>query len=390
MIINKMDNKGRGITYYNNKIVFVNNALPGEDVEIKIILDKKKYSIADVIKYNKKSKLRIKGLCKYYNVCGGCQLQHLSYQDQINYKKNYLNELFSQINIKIKEIVHSNQFNYRNKITLKCEKKIGFYKLNSNKIINIDNCLIANNRINAKLKMLHELINTNNIDEIIIKTFNEKTMLVLNGKEINTNLNNILDLFDTIYINDNLIKGQKLIATIDNIKYYVAPNSFFQVNLNITEKMFNYIKKICNDSNYVLDLYCGCGSISLFIASKVKFVYGVEINKQSIKDALENQKINKIENAFFKCDTTNNININNKFDTLIVDPPRSGLSNIVINKILNSKIKKIIYVSCDPITLNRDICLLKEKYDILDICVFDMFPNTYHVESVILLQKKDK
>ena len=154
--------------------------------------------------------------------------------------------------------------------------------------------------------------------------------------------------------------------------------------------MFNYIKDICkkNNASRVIDLYCGCGSISLIIADIVDYVYGVELNKQSIIDANENKLLNNISNVEFKCDTTDNIEDINDFDNMIVDPPRNGLSKKVINKILSSNIKNIIYVSCDPITLRRDLLLLKDKYNIDNITTFDMFPNTYHVENVCTLSIK--
>ena len=389
MLVEKMDNQARGITYYNDKIVFVNNALPNEDVDINVILDKKRYSVANVTKYNKIAVNRIKPKCKYYGICGGCQLEHINYQDELEYKKNYLNDIFKVLDIKIDKIVCGNDYGYRNKVTLKVDNnRIGYNKLNSNEIISIDECLIANKLINEKIKYLN-LIDKNKVNEVIIKSFSNKVMLVLNG-ENDINISKLVNHFDTIYINDKLVSGDKIITTINSIKYYIAPNSFFQVNSNIAEKMFNYIKDICkkNNASRVIDLYCGCGSISLIIADIVDYVYGVELNMQSIIDANENKLLNNISNVEFKCDTTDNIEDINDFDTIIVDPPRSGLSKKVINKVLCSNIKNIIYVSCDPITLKRDLLLLKDKYNIVNITTFDMFPNTYHVENVCTLSIK--
>ena len=388
MIISKMDNKGRGITYHNNKIVFVNNALVDEDVEINLILDKSKYSVANVSNYNKLSEKRVNSKCPYYRICGGCQLQHMSYEEQIKYKISYLNDIFQPFHIPISKIIASKQFNYRDKITLKFNNGIGFYKINSNDLINIEKCDIADKVINDKIKYLKSL-NLNNGDEVIIKSFNNKSMLVINSKK-NIDLHQIMPHFDTIYLNNKLISGNRIIATIGDIKYFVAPNAFFQVNMEITVKMFNYIKSICQKYNAknVLDLYCGCGSISLFIADIVNTVYGIELNQSSTRDAQDNKKLNSINNVNFRCDTTDNINIKNQIDTLIVDPPRSGLSKKVKDKIISSKVKNIIYVSCDPITLKRDLLNLKEKYQIQSIYAFDMFPNTYHVECVSLLIRK--
>ena len=172
MLIQKMDNQARGITYYNGKIVFVNNALPKEDVDISIVLDKKRYSVANVSKYNTLAPNRISPKCKYYDICGGCQLEHISYQDELEYKKNYLNDIFRELNIKIDKIVNCNDYGYRNKITLKVNNnKIGYNKLNSGEIININKCLIANKLINEKIKYLG-YIDKNTVTDVIIKSFN--------------------------------------------------------------------------------------------------------------------------------------------------------------------------------------------------------------------------
>ena len=388
MKIVKMDNKARGITYNNNKIVFVNNALIDEDVDIKITLDKKRYSIADVKKYNIKSCDRIKPKCKYFGFCGGCNLQHLSYENQLKYKLDYLNDMFKPLNVKISKITKSDEFYYRNKITLKVNNKIGFYEINSNNIVEVDNCIIADKNLKDKIDILKKL-DTNSINEIILKSFNDKTMIVINSKTDKIKIDVIKDYFDTIYINNKLVYGNRMIATIDNIKYFIAPNAFFQVNLKVARKMFKHIKNTCIKYNAknILDMYCGCGSISLYISDICNKVLGVEINEQSIKDAIENKKINDIRNVEFICDTTDNIEKFDDFDTIILDPPRSGLSRNLINNILNSKINNIIYVSCDPVTLKRDLQSLSSNYNIREIEAFDMFPQTYHVECISVLEK---
>lgn len=383
MEVLKMDNKGRGITYYNNKIVFINNALPSEDVDITLILDKKRYSIANVKNYIQKSKDRIKPKCPYFNNCGGCQLQHLSYKKQINYKFTTLKKEFNKIGIDIvNKIIFDKDFYYRNKLTLQVNNNIGLYSINSNDIVNIEKCIICDKLINEKIKYL-KLIDTKKCQQIIIKSFNEQVMLVVIGDN-DIILDQIIPYFDVIYVNSKKIKGDKLIANIGNIKYYISPNTFFQVNPYVTYKMYNHIKNLCinNNSKNVLDLYCGCGSISLFISKFVDYVYGIEINSQAIKDANDNKKLNKINNVSFECDDAGNITISNKFDTIIVDPPRNGLDKRIIKQILENKIANIIYVSCNPITLIRDLELLLNKYNIKDIQPFDMFPNTYHVECI--------
>ena len=172
------------------------------------------------------------------------------------------------------------------------------------------------------------------------------------------------------------------------------PNSFFQVNDYQTKNLYDKVVEYAslNNNEIVLDLYCGTGTIGIYLSGHAKEVIGVEVNKDAIKDANINKKINNVENISFICDTTSNINeiVNKNIDVVIVDPPRSGLDKNTINYILKNNIKKVIYVSCDPMTLMRDLNILKEMYDIKEITPFDMFPHTYHVECVTMLKIRNE
>ena len=171
--------------------------------------------------------------------------------------------------------------------------------------------------------------------------------------------------------------------------YLVSPESFFQVNYDMTVKLYDKVSEYLSSSGKVMDLYCGTGSIGIYIADKVKSIFGIEINKSAIRDANSNKELNDINNISFKCgDVENIINSRDFYDTIIVDPPRGGLSKKTKDILLNIGSKKIIYVSCNPMTLVRDINDLKVKYEFREITLFDLFPNTYHVESVTLLSLK--
>jgi len=356
------DHLGRGIAKIKNKICFIENAMIDDDVEINIINDKKKYNECTIKSFNSKNSRRVENLCPYYDKCGGCNILHLNYEDQLEFKqnkiKNIVKRYLKDIEIKINDIVKSDiQFNYRNKVTLhRRGRKIGYYNKRSNDVVEIENCLLLDNLLNVNLKKVN--------DSLIMRT---------NGDEV---LNNLTD---------------SIICTIGNYKYNVSLRSFFQINNNVTKKMYDKIEEYANltKEDNLLDLYCGTGTIGIYLAKKANKVLGIEILKDAINDANKNKKINGIDNIEFICNDVSKAisNINYKLDVIVVDPPRSGLDNKTCEFLNNSDANKIIYVSCDPMTLVRDLNILKEKYNIKEITPFDMFPNTYHVENVCLLEK---
>lgn len=395
--IEKFDYEGNGITKINNIITFVSDALPKEDVEVSIIKNNKSFNNAIVKKYITKSQRRIENPCEY-KCCGGCDLLHIDYNYELEFKENKICEIFlKQCNLTcINKIVPSPKiFNYRNKISLKIkDNKLGLFEKNSNTQVNINKCLLVNDKINNIILELNK-ISLNNIDEIIIKNMNE-TMLIIKGNKINKDLLKNINVNNIIIIDNKkeyLIKGKKYIEEkLNNIKYIVSPESFFQINKEQTINLYNKVIEVAefNKNDTVLDLYCGTGTISLYIASYVKKVYGIEINKVAIDDANKNKKLNNILNVEFICQNANKINININFnpDIIIVDPPRNGLDNKTKDIIKNLNSKKLIYISCNPLTLARDINYLKNLYNIKSITPFDMFPKTHHVECIALLTRK--
>ena len=390
--IEKLDNFGRGITYINDKICFVDNALPNEKVEIEITKEKKKYLEAKIIKILEKSEDRIKPLCPYSNECGGCNLSHLSYEKENDFKYNKVKDLikkFIKEDIELKGIVYDKEYEYRNKIVLHGNNNVsGQYKKYSNDIVNIDKCLLVNNRINEIIKLLK----SNSIEEATIKTSNNLNNILL---DIKGNINNIDELkskVDVLIINNKLLSTNKsIISNIGNNKYYLSSNSFFQVNRFLTESLYNEVLNIVKTINpcEVLDLYCGTGTIGIYISNYCREIVGVDYNKSNIEDANKNKELNNCNNISFICNKVENIIDNYKdIDLIIVDPPRSGLDDHT-RKILKKMMSKtIIYVSCDPVTLMRDLKDLKEKYNIKYIKPFNMFPRTYHVECISVLERK--
>ena len=384
--IESLDHSFRGIAKINGKIVFVKNALPNEVVEIKIDKEKKKYVEASVLKYIKTSNERIKPKCKYFSSCGGCDIMHLSYKNQLKYKQekieNIINKYFKN-NIKINDIIYDNNLNYRNKVKFQVNKTIGLYKNETYEVIPIDQCLIANDIINKSIPFLNKL-DLKNISSITCRTAMDKLMISIESRK-DVKIDNLLDIADSIYINNKHIYGdKKLIEQLGEYKYVISEKSFFQVNKNICIKLYDEIKKHVGTNKNILDLYCGCGSIGIYVNKNNK-VLGIEINESAINDAEENKKINNLKNIDFIC-ADSSIKTKFKPDIVIVDPPRSGLNKNTIDNILKLKPNKIIYVSCNPMTLVRDLNKF-DSYNILELTPFDMFPNTKHVEIVTILEK---
>ena len=384
--IESLDHSFRGIAKINGKIVFVKNALPNEVVEIKIDKEKKKYVEASVLKYIKTSNERIKPKCKYFSSCGGCDIMHLSYKNQLKYKQekieNIINKYFKN-NIKINDIIYDNNLNYRNKVKFQVNKTIGLYKNETYEVIPIDQCLIANDIINKSIPFLNKL-DLKNISSITCRTAMDKLMISIESRK-DVKIDNLLDIADSIYINNRHIYGdKKLIEQLGEYKYVISEKSFFQVNKNICIKLYDEIKKHVGTNKNILDLYCGCGSIGIYVNKNNK-VLGIEINESAINDAEENKKINNLKNIDFIC-ADSSIKTEFKPDIVIVDPPRSGLNKKTIDNILKLKPNKIIYVSCNPMTLVRDLNKF-DSYNILELTPFDMFPNTKHVEIVTILEK---
>lgn len=382
----QQDNFGKGIARYNNFVIFVDKGIVNETLKIKIYNIKKNYAKASIVDIINRIDKRIEYPCTYYDRCGGCNIGHLDYNAQLEYKLNRLKETLNISNI---EIFPMKQYNYRNKVTLRVNKSgLGLYESMTNKIVNIDNCLICNENINKVIFRLNN-IKLNDIEEVTIKSL-DKTMLNIIG---NINKYYIIDHFkdiDSIYLNNNLIYGNDYIdANVLDLTFRVSNNSFFQVNIEGMIMLYKTIFKSLDltKSDVILDLYSGVGTISLYLSKHVKKVIGIEVVKEAVELSNVNKHINNINNVEFICDKAENaINNIEKIDIVIVDPPRNGLKTNVINKILELNPRKIVYVSCNPDTLKRDIEMLY-NYRIVKSYIIDMFPNTYHIESLIVLEK---
>ena len=393
--IEKLDNLGRGITYINNKICFIKNSLPNEIVDIEIIKDKSKYLEGKILKYIEKSPLRIEEECPYSSICGGCILNHLCYNDENKFKTNKIKDImkkYADINSDlIENIIYNDRNYYRNKVVLHGnDNSLGLYKEGTNEIIPIKECLLLNPKINEIITLLNNI--NNGIEEVTIKTSNDnsKVMVSIIGNIKSTS--ELLNICDVLILNNKYQTNNKVIETnIGNKKYYQSINSFFQVNNTLTKELYNEVLINVRDKNYkkVLDLYCGTGTIGIYIKDYVDKVIGIDYNSSNIEDAKKNVELNNLNNIEFICDKVENkIDEFTDIDLVIVDPPRAGLDTKTKDYLKKINPEKIIYISCDPVTLVRDLNDLDESYKVKFIKPYNMFPRTYHCESITVLERR--
>ena len=376
---------GNGIAKIENKTVFVPQIIKGDIVKVQIEKISKNIAHAKVIDLIKKSNNHQKVLCPYYNECGGCDLLHISYEREKELKEKYIKKLFKNYN---KNIISLDRTNYRNKVTFHVtHEHLGFYKKETNELIEVKNCLLLEKEINDIIPVLNQ-IDLTNVTEITIKKGTKDILLDIKGKITKDDLNTLINSkqISSIYQNDKLVYGEEYIKTkLGTITYNNNNNSFFQVNTKCAKELYDKIKNSVEKCESLLDLYCGTGSIGIYISSEAERITGIEINKDSTICAKENIKENNIKN--YEIINSDASNIKKAYDIVIVDPPRSGLSKEVIRILNESKTKQIIYISCNPSTLKRDTELLT-NYTITDMDIFNMFPGTKHVETIMILERK--
>ena len=393
ILIEGLNHTGEGIGKIDGKVIFVPKTIPGDLVVVENIRDFKTYYRGVVKKYIVNSNDRVNVECPYYGECGGCQLMGFSYLKQLEYKKDKVKNIlkrYGDIDIDLDIILSDKIYGYRNKITLQVvDGKIGLYKCNSNELVEIDKCLLVSDKVNNLIKVVKDKLDITEVKNIVIREYQDNLMVQFIGNIVSDDVINILGkLVSIIYINDKLVCGNKnLEVELGDYKYKVSPYSFFQVNYNQAERLYDKVKEYLGiNNNKVLDLYCGTGSIGIYVSDYCKEVLGIEINESSVRDAIENIKLNRLSNiSVVKGDVGKVLKTGDEYDVIIVDPPRSGLDKKTKKTLLELKSKKIIYVSCDPITLARDLKVLGKFYDVKDMILVDMFPNTYHVESVVCL-----
>lgn len=444
---------GEGIGKVDGYTLFVKDAVIGDVVEVKVMKAKKNYGYAKLINVLEPSKDRVQAKCSVARQCGGCQIQELSYEKQLEFKEKKVRGNLERIGGFSSEFLDSvmeeicgmdNPFHYRNKAQFPfgTDKNgqivTGFYAGRTHQIIPNMECALGCEENGKILKIIVDFMNKYHISAYDEKTgkgfvrhallrfgFTTKEImvcLVVNGdnfphsEKLVDNLRNIEGMTSITYSvnkeNTNVIMGKSIHLLwgqtyitdyIGNVKYQISPLSFYQVNPKQTENLYQYALEYAGltGEETVWDLYCGIGTISLFLAQKAKKVYGVEIVPQAIEDAKRNADINGIENAEFFVGKAEEIlpeyyeNYAREHDgekayadVIVVDPPRKGCDETLLRTMTDMSPERIVYVSCDSATLARDLKYLCENgYELQKVRAVDMFPNTVHVETVVLLSK---
>ena len=444
-IVEIIDNgyEGEGIAKIDGFTVFIPGTIKGEKVKILIVKVLSSHAFGKVLEILELSETRQEADCTTYKRCGGCNLRHIKYEETLKMKQNAVQSLVNKTlktKVKVKETIGmENPFHYRNKaqypigINKEGEPVIGVFAQRTHEVIPMEKCLIQNPKSEEIAKTILQFIKDNKISvynektgkglfrhiviKVGIKTNEIMCILVVNGKTIPKEAQLIQELtskfppIKTIVKNINM-KNTNVILGKENINIYgngyiedvlgeytfrISPLSFYQVNPVQAEKLYNLGVEMAQitKQDTVFDLYCGIGTITLFMSKYAKKVYGIEIVEEAIEAAKENAKINNVDNIeFYAGDVEVVLDdlINNKgisADIVMFDPPRKGLDRNSINNILKIKPKKIVYISCNPATLIRDLAFFEEHYDIKTIVPVDMFPFSSHVECVSVLKLKE-
>ena len=447
-IVDIIDNgfQGEGIAKIDGITIFVDQAIKGEKIKIKILKVQTNFAYGKILEILEKSNNRVEEDCTTYKKCGGCNLRHINYQETLNIKKAIVeNCMYKALKreIQVNNVIGMKEpLYYRNKLQypvgINKEQNIvmGVYSSRTHNIIPTEECFIQNKECQIIANDILKFIKENNISayneetlkgtlrhiviRIGIKTNEVLVTLVLNDNNLkkekeligflckkHKNIKSIVKNFNTK--NTNVILGEKteviygdgyIYDILGDYKFKISPLSFYQVNPIQTEILYNTAIKFAevehqeNSTKIALDLYCGIGTIGIFASKYFKKVYGIEIVEQAIEDAKENAKINKIENTEFYAGDVEKVlpkiieKEKIKPNVVFVDPPRKGLDNNTIKVLEELRPEKIVYISCNPATLARDLALLNEDYEIKEIQPVDMFPFSKHCEVISVLKLK--
>lgn len=434
---------GVGIGKFEGFTVFVEGGVIQDKIEVKIIKSKKNYAEGEIVKIIEKSPFRVDRECSDDLIeCGGCQVMHLDYQKQLDIKTNLVKETIKRIgkieDAKIYDTIGMDTpFRYRNKAQFPIGKKgsesvLGFYKKKSHDIIPMNKCIIQHDMNDKIVNVVKNYIDRNNVSvydekkhegllrhlvtKIGFKTKEIMVVLVANTEKLPNvdklinDLKDNIEGFKTLVLNINTRKGNVILGRenkvlygdgtiqdyIEDLKFNISPLSFFQVNPVQTEVLYNKALEYANLSGNenVFDIYCGIGTISLFLAKKAKKVYGIEIVEDAIADARVNASMNNIDNTEFYAGKAEEVvpkmyKDGKTADVVVVDPPRKGCDEKVLDTIVSMNPSRVVYISCNPSTLARDLAYLDERgYKCEEIQPVDMFSHTMHVETVAKIVRK--
>lgn len=440
--IKRLGINGEGIGYYKKQAVFVDGVMPGEQVVLKVTDVMNTYSKGEVVRVKVKSENRVRPFCKHFDTCGGCQIQHIEYKEQLRLKEEMLSQSFERYagldisTIKFNKMIGmNNNTHYRNKSQMPVKNTksgitTGLYKKESNEIVEITECPVHNeniNRVNQEILEIcdkHEIfafdpqtmrgllryivVRVSNFSDelqvtLVITIFNkaliEAAKDIINipgvisvGISKNRDVKNIEIFGEEVEI----LEGKNYLTEgIGDILYELKPKAFYQLNPIQAIKLYAEVKKHLDftKDKVIVDAYSGAGAISMYLASDAEKIIGIDVAKQSIYSAKHNVKLNKANNVSFEEGEVKDVlpklfTKETKPDVVIFDPPRSGLDEKTLEFLVKKKIKKLIYISCNPSTLAKNIKILSKSYDVDSVTPLDMFPHTSHIESITILTKK--
>ncbi|GIO10074.1 tRNA (uracil-5-)-methyltransferase [Brevibacillus reuszeri] len=441
LTIKSLGINGEGIGYFKRKIVFVDKALPGEVIHAQVTEVKEKYATARLLKVVEKSPARTKAPCPVYEECGGCSLQHMDYKAQLASKQELVIESLRKYarleNPPVAPTIGmDNPWGYRNKAQFQVGKRdgklvAGLYQTGTHQLVDLETCQVQHEATTAIVRTAKQIIQELGIPvyeerkrtgvirtvvaRVAFATGETQLTLVTATQEIPRVKELILELrarlpeLVSIVQNVNTQKtsvifgeitrelwGRPYIAEkLGELSFDLSARAFFQLNPEQTHKLYDEVKKAAGltGSELLLDLYCGTGTISLWLAPFAREVRGIELIPEAVEDARKNAERNQATNAQFHVGRAEVLmpqwaKQGVKPDVVVVDPPRTGLDDALIRSLLEVTPKKIVYVSCNPSTLAKDIGKLLAKYELKHVQPVDMFPHTAHVEAVTLLTLK--
>jgi 23S rRNA (uracil1939-C5)-methyltransferase len=450
--VDRMAFGGQGVARMDGLVIFVKGAVPGDRVLARIIKKKKDYAEADLIEILDPSLDRVKASCPYNGFCGGCNYQHLDYSRQLRFKKDHVRDSMQRIgsvpDVLIHDVIPSDKiFGYRNKMEFsfsdrrwlmpgefvkgETDEHFGlglhvpgvFYK-----VIDMEGCLLQDDLGNGILRAVKDFVRTSSLPVYGLRSHegfwrfltlrrsaahDEWLVNIVTSKEIkeavtplaetlNREFGNIRTIVNNITSKQAAISfGEKEVILsgpghisdrIGGCDFQISANSFFQTNTSGARRLYEKVVEYAGLSGKetVLDLYSGTGTIPIFLSAMAREVIGIEIVESAVSDAKRNCRENHVDNcSFILGDIRKRLDdLRQKPDVIVIDPPRAGMHKDIPEKIMSMGVKKIVYVSCNPATMARDINTLLEKYELVEIQPVDMFPHTYHIESVAKLVLK--
>ena len=463
LLIENYAAEGKSLARQNGKVIFVENTVPGDVVDVQLHKNKKDWAEGFVLEIKKLSADRVAPFCQHFGVCGGCRWQMLPYEKQLEYKQQQVYDVLTRIgkiqlpqmppiigapetkfyrnkleySFSAKKYIADNEFRQLKNsgvdmLNINQQNVAGFYaKGVFDKVVNVETCYLQTEPTNALRNAIADFARQNNFSfydfrqhtgwlrnmMVRIATTGEIMINIVLGFKDEKNMqllfDFILDQFpqittllytinekrnDSIYdLTPQIVKGHGYITEqLENFKFKISPKSFFQTNTKQAEKLYTITRAFAElkGNEIVYDLYCGTGSIGIFVSPQAKKIVGVEVIEEAIADAKENAALNNIANAMFYSGDVTDICDDIFFEkngppgVIIVDPPRAGLHEKLVQKLLQIEAPVIVYVSCNPATQARDINLLNAKYSVEKVQPVDMFPHTHHIENVAQLKLK--